>query len=337
MDTSKALALLQIPDECAAFEGQIRQKKTNFIVIEELHDFTTGKRVITTSWKIASTIESFGAYVYNVVSNYIHHFNYDVVAGSGNVVLQKDAKQVQNGFWFGESKAELSAGSFRVINDIGMNTTTTGQPTNYDNPPVRAGVVYRVQISRTKGANGVIKTFTGKRSFVPYTVSQLTALTGLSRTQLAEATATEFLITPVNNDTHITSIAMEVQKTDNVYKGVFHINGVPANEFQGKITSFGVAAPSFVFRWILRNQTPASATVYGQSVLRQYAATADNTILVKSGSADDFDAGLNTLTYDENTTEVATLIAMAEFLPAQGKNENAGSLVNLESGMIEVW
>jgi hypothetical protein len=336
MDTSKALSLLQIPDDCAAFEGQIRQKKTSFIVIEELNDFTSGKRVITTSWKVASKTESFGAYPYNLISNYIHHFNYDVIQGE-QFTLHKDAVMTDSGRWFGESKAIITPTSFKVCSDIGLNTTPTGQPTDYNNPPVRAGIVYRVQISKTKGANGAIKTYVGKQSYVPYTVNQLTALTGLTRTQIAELACTEFIITPVNNDTHITSIAMDVEKNDNVYTGVFHINGVPANSFQGKITSFGAIAPSYAFRWILRNNTPDKATIYGQSAMAQYSASDDNSIFIQAGTEDKIDVATKVLTYDEGTEEVATLIAMAEFLPAQGKNENAGLLINLESGLSEVW
>jgi hypothetical protein len=50
-----------------------------------------------------------------------------------------------------------------------------------------------------------------------------------------------------------------------------------------------------------------------------------------------YDALDKTLTYNPALQEQAALIAYMEFLPANGKNENCGKLLNLETGVEVIF
>lgn len=342
MDRQKALELLRIPNECGVYEGQIQTKTNRYLVIEEVNDFTTGKRVITNNVRVEESTQLFGAYTFNLISAYLHAYGHDVVGVENGVFKTYKPQTVNGGYWFGWERAEIvptnTGYSFDVISNIGVNATATGAQTDPNNPPVRAGVVYKVQVAITKSADGTIKRTTFKKKYVPYTVNQLVALTGMSSEEISYATRVSFNIVPVNPETHVTSIAMDIEATESTLKGIFHINGVPANSItQPLIASYGKVCPSYVFRWILYNSTPTTPTVFGQSALATFDAMADNTITYVSGITDGYDSASKTLTFNAGLSSNATIVATAEFLPAQGKNETAGMTYGLETGLKDLY
>ena len=337
MSTQKALELLRIPDECAQYEGQVRTRTTRNIVVVETFDFTSGKLVKSLSWEIRETTVPFGAYAFNLISNYIHHFNHEVLPDSDVFTLYKPF-ETRGTSWFSESKVRIEAGAngsynFDVITPPVFNVNRDGSPANIDNPPMRN--ILKVQRSLTKAADGTIKTWTGGAKYVPYTYQQAAEITGMDLTDMAEVTRTTFTILPFSNLTHVTSIAMEITNEGNSFGGQFYVNGQVATGGSSLITSYGKPCPSFVFRWVLYNG--AGTNSWGGTAVAQFTASAENAIAVVPGMENSYDAGTRTMTYAEGLQENPKLLAMAEFLPATGKQENAGVTFGLESNLIEIW
>lgn len=340
MNTQKALELLQIPNDCSPFEGQVRSKTSRSIAVIENYDFTSGKLVRSTSFEVRETNQDFGAYMFNLISNYIHHFNHEYVGLNefGEIELFKPFQTTSTG-WINWQKVIINGSSFDVINPIWMNVNRDGSAASVDNPTVNGGYAYRIQRSITRSSDGTIKTYNSKKQYVPYTKQQLMDITGMSDIELAEACRTSFNYVSVNPETHVTSISMDIQRENNQYTGTFHINGMPANTLtlSSLTTSYGKPCPSFVFRWLLINSQPSGPTIYGQSALASFTASDNNTVTVQQGSVDSYDPTSKTFTFNPQLEQSASLIAMAEFLPATGKQENAGAIYGLESNLKYVW
>jgi hypothetical protein len=98
------------------------------------------------------------------------------------------------------------------------------------------------------------------------------------------------------------------------------------------MASYGKLFPNFIFRWMLYNGQNNSMTT-GATWLKQYSASENNTIIVNSGET--FNVNGNEVTFNNNSP--AELIAYMECLPAQGKNENTGALVDLKTGLEKLW
>jgi hypothetical protein len=343
MSTQKALELLQLPDECQQFEGQIQSKTSRFLIVEETHDFTVSPRKISTRVYVSSSTELFGAYTFNMISNYIHSYGHGMPVFNGSVMTtNKPRVYGDNGRWMPWQMVELypseSGGghSFDVISDIGMNVNTDGTPSNPDNPFVRGGVFYRVQKSITRSSDGTTKTWTSKKQFVRWTVGQLCSVTGMTAEEISYNTRVTFNSVSVSPETHVTSISMDIETLpDNKIRGVFHINGEPATGAPGKVASYGKSCPSFVFRWNLYNE--AGRTPYGSSVTASFTSDEDNTVSIVAGAKDMYDPIKRELMFNQSLETNAQVVAYAEFLPAQGKNENAGMVYGLETGIKDIW
>jgi len=341
---SKALELLQLPEDCGQFEGQVTTKTSRHIIINEIQDYTVSPKKITTEVRSAETTQLFGVYTLNLLSMYLHAYGHEVEeVGEGIMKTNKERVFSDSSRWFPWQKVSIepttNGHSYDVISDIGLNAVHDpfgGGTTDFNNPPVRAGVFYKTITTITKSGTGAIKVYTGKKKYVNWTVSQLVEATGMSEAELAVAARTTFNSVKVNPDTHITSIAMGLERpSETSVKGVFHVNGVPVTGSLMKITSYNKMCPSFKFRWNLYNR--AGVNAYGSSVMVEFAANADNTINFVAGTTDSFNPDTSTLTYDESLPTNANLVGYAEFLPAQGKNENAGRTIVLESGLEEIW
>jgi len=210
--------------------------------------------------------------------------------------------------------------------------------TDFNDAPTLSGTVYRVQKTITKNSLGQIKTTTGSKKVVSYNRIAFEALTGLSYSEFAAAVRTTFEIVSVSNATHVTSIAMEItSNAENKYRGTFMVNGEPATAASGLITSYGKQWPGFVFMWRLYNDQPTTPNATGASAQAGFAAADDNEITILAGTEDKYDAGLRTFTFNESNPNNAQLIAYAECLPATGKQENWGSVIYPETGLIENW
>jgi hypothetical protein len=131
---------------------------------------------------------------------------------------------------------------------------------------------------------------------------------------------------------------MEIRANGSTTDGVFHINGVPANDLSVPlIASYGQPALAHKFRWLLYNHAPTGPTIYGQSVMAEFTGSESTTITVVEGDVDKYDSATAVMTFDANYPANAKLVATAEFYPAQGKNETAGAEYYPETGMTDIW
>jgi hypothetical protein len=348
----KALELLNIPSEFEEVNGQVNTVTDNIIIIEKTFDFlrkgasdavkpenisikiTTGSQVVLNSDMIntidplkTKSISLFGAYSYNMIANYIHGFNYQHIPGTKTLVKDNrsfvceptsdgwDLKTLNNPFIASSDKVNptLMGGTFIVLNRI-----ISGQKS------VKAdGTVTIIKENITVNRH--------RRATV--TKNELESW-GFDFNEIQNATAKVFNVKTVNPSTHVTSMAMDVELTDNSYKGVVYINGVKFNEipYTSLMASYGKLFPNFIFRWMLYNGQNNSMTT-GATWLKQYSASENNTIIVNSGET--FNVNGNEVTFNNNSP--AELIAYMECLPAQGKNENTGALVDLKTGLEKLW
>ena len=342
MSIQKALELLQLPDECARYEGQIQTRTNRALIVEETHDFTVSPKSVSVKTYVSTTSELFGAYTLNLLSNYLHAYGHDIVSIDENMIVTTKPRETgTGGHWFPWQKVELYSNetghSFDVISDVGLNVDPiTKLPSDPASPPVRPGVFFRIQKTITRSSSGTIRTWTSKRQFVRWSLEQLKAITGMTEEQIAFNTRMTFNSVVVDPQTHVTSIAMDIEKvSDNQIKGIFHINGEPATGSPNKIASYGKICPSFAFRWNLYNQPGTNA--YGASATAGFNASQDNTITLVPGTVDSYNPETKVITYNSQLENDPMIVAYAEFLPAQGKNENAGRSYFVETGMEDIW
>ncbi len=155
-------------------------------------------------------------------------------------------------------------------------------------------------------SNGVRILISKKGTYIP--VADLPSLFGKTIEELEEALKTDIGCATLNRDTHITSTSIEIVKEGNEYKGITYYSGIDASVIKpsGKITSYNKSYPGHVNRWILKQWNPDGTTaalagnVYGQTWMKQYSSTEDNTINVVAGDFTSYDATTKTLTYNNS-------------------------------------
>lgn len=345
-NTQKALELLELPDEAAMFEGQVNTKISRFIVVNEYYDFTklvSGKPTITKDITTQSRTEKFGLYVFNYLNSLLHSFNHRFVSFDGSeMVLQKDffVKETTVGpfagqvYWHGQENAFITEAGIDLIVTPYQNASTNGLPTNYETAPTRSGVVYLQQWAKTKVNGSFVKM--GSLKVKNYTRQQIESMLSMNEQEIAYETRTTFVRTAVNPETHVTSIAMDIEQNGEFVKGILYINGEKHTDINesGMITSYGKTWPGFIFDWRLYNDAPPAQTLFGSSVTVRFGAQEDNTIKVIAGSGDGYDNQSRTMIYNADNPNMAKLIAYIELLPAQGKNENAGRVYYPETGVF---
>lgn len=346
-NTQKALELLNVPEEFGKYNGQVKQKISRYAVIEETNDFTSGKLVKTVRTYVGSTVQNFGVYAFNLLSNYINAYDFEPQA-DGTLFKPYSEKTVTAGpyigktYWFGSTVADfqeqVNGASFDVHDCPYNNADITGNPTNFANAPTLSGKVYKVQISKTKDATGAIKVYTGAKKVVSMKRQEFEALTGWSYEEFAANCRTSFVISYVSPDTHITSMALDIEVSGNQIKGVPYINGVKHTDIPNLgslITSYGKPWPSFIFDWRIYNEAGINAV--GSSVSVRFQANEDNTVTVVAGNDDAYDAATRTLMYNAPLETLAKIVAYIECLPAQGKDENVGRVFYPETGIEVNW
>lgn len=348
MNTQKAIELLELPLEAAAFEGQVRSKISRYIVIDEKYDFTQivgGKPTITRTWRVGQRTEAFGLYVFNYIANLLHSFSHEIVSASATeieTVKPFTTATVTQGpfagqtYWYGEQRAYITALGIDLAVTPYQNADVKGFPTNHQTAPTTAGVVYVQQWAKTS-KNGQFLPM-GSLKVKSYSRQDIEALTGMNESELAYTTRTTFVRTAVDNTQYVTSMALDIEVNGNQIKGVPYINGLKHSDIPNLgslITSYGKPWPSFIFDWRIYNEAGINAV--GSSVSVRFQANEDNTVTVVAGNDDAYDAATKTLTYNAPLDTLAQIVAYIECLPAQGKNENVGRVFYPETGIEVNW
>lgn len=353
MSTQKALDLLGLPDEMAPFEGQIQKRITRGIRIYENNDFTSGKQVITYTAELAPEVTSaFGAYPFNLAANYLYHNAFSIVGDTPEgFVLLNAAKWVRHGADSGLAGQNVYYVQSRVI--FGRNiygpvmhfeyepyeTVWQGKAEDMKDPMIRAAYHARVIVKGSDGKPRV--SWQSRYAITPkrrLRRAEVLRLLNMNIEQLMYATRWSYQIAKVDPSTHITSIAMDIETDGNKQKSVVYINGKDAQsfEYQRLTNSFGQTYSGYMWMWRLHNGPRIGGStdnVYGSTLNIPLAPGTDSTITVEPGVSNVYDQLDKTLTYDPNQKEQAALVAYMEFLPANGKNENCGKLLNLETGV----
>lgn len=350
----KALLLLELPAECGPFDGQIRQKITRSILITTTKDFMNSKDgypVTTKQFTVQTKVEDFGQYFLNMLSMQIHDYGNQIDGVEDGVLkLSKDTKfaTVDVGpfkgktYWYPWNKIEVynagdnNGGIFmdmQVSPFLNVDMRGNPEPTDNLNPLTRTGLIYESVITLTSTG----KKIQTRPKAIAFTRQQMEEL-GYPEDRLAYETRTTFAGMKVDHTTHISSMGMDIaESTKGVrsFVGVPYFNGLQLGEL-GKpitefITAYGKKSQSYYFWWRLYNTKPTRSTVFGQSAMSgSYPLSMDNKVEVNDGSIDGFSHGVFTVNF--MAPETARLLAYMEEWPAQGKNLNAGKILNLESG-----
>jgi hypothetical protein len=344
MNPTKAMQLLDLPSDVSVFDGQINKKTTFSILWTEINDYRTGKKVTTNEFATMSSTQAFGAYAFNLISNYIHAYGctpigWDDTNDEYTMFKESFDKTITQGpfagmtYRFSYQKVVLSKSESNmvVLSEPYIYTNSDGTPTSASDP----WILLQKQV-KTITQSG---TTTGSRRAVRIKANLFKSMSGWTDLETTLLTRTEFPIVKVDPSKFITSIGMDIERpAENQYKGVFHVNGVPANtlSLSTMLTSYGKFCPSYVFQWRLYN-SPNTNDMYGATKTVSFTASAANTVTCVSGSADGYDTTTKTFTYDPNLPTSASILAYAEFLPAQGKNENVGRIFDLETRVEKTW
>lgn len=347
---SRALELLQIPEETGSFNGQIALMQKYQLVETELVDFTkmvlnplTGKKEPTKTSTFSTDVasSSFGAYVLNMISNYIHGFDFSVVGQMGaSYVMTKpymEFEQEGKTYWIGWSRADISQFTTQdgiegvdlvVTAEQGMNTSMTG-PVPHD-INVMTVTIYKKTFVKTSTSTPT--TFT--KSYPKYTVAKLMEKAKMNETQLSNSFRTvyrAFKKSPLN---FCNSLATDIVIGDDKLTGEVYINGILSKDipYTSLTASYGKKLPGFVVRWKLYHPSIQQG-VYGAAWNIQMGSTEDNTINITKGDSVSYNSDTKTLTYPEGSK----LVFDFEFLPAQGKNETWGTVIDLDTMIKTVY
>lgn len=354
-NTQLAIELLGLPQECSSFEGQVQTKTTKSLRIYEVTDFTVFPKKVYYEFEFVEKNELFGAYAFNLISNYLYSYGHQIEEirdGYMETLKPATTSTVNVGpmsgktYYNGWQKTKISPNSkgdgysFVVSTEPWMNVNKDGTPADMTNPLPLPGTCYKYARTKTKSSTtGAINIWTSRN---PVTQnlrrSDILSIIKMTEQEYAEKIGVVFNIVKVSNQTHITSLAMDVVDVDlNKKKGIFYINGEDTQKKSpsGMITSYAKTYPGHIFQWRLYNGDEQG--VYGSTLTKQYSSSEDTTINIAVGSTNTFDVMNKTLTYNFARPEVAKLLAYAEFLPAQGKNECMGRMYNLETGEETNW
>jgi hypothetical protein len=353
MSTAKSLDLLGLPQELAPFEGQIQTRVTRSIRIYENNDFTSGKQVVYYTAEIGPEVTSlFGAYPFNLAAGYIYHGAFSPMGQRPEgYVLFKPSTWVRHeapsglagqNVYYVQSKVTFAHTMQGAVMDFEFEpyeTTWQGKAEDMKDPMIRAAYYARVI---TKGADGKPRvSWTSRNVITPkrrLRRAEVLRLMNMTIDDLMFATRWSYHIAKVSPQTHITSIAMDIEVLpDSQYKSVVYVNGQDVLDFDYRAltNSFGKKYEGFMWMWRLHNGPRIGGTtdnVYGSTLNIPLAPDVDSTITVEPGVSNVYDTIEKTLVYNPNLQEQATLLCYMEFLPANGKNEGTGKTYNLETG-----
>ena len=329
---SKALRVAELPDSFATYNGRFTSKLSTILVEKKIHDFTKrvkGQPTITSTFEFRPTSSFITGYAFNLLSDYIHDFDYDVVDDSTLFRAHAVSTATQGPFagqtyWNGFKKVLLERGRITHLSNPFKNTTFTGypEPTGGLNPSMT--ILREEYVKTTSGLST-----RPSKSYPSYTMNDILAKTGLTFDELCEKLATVFIVeTDLSPDQYVLSVGAEVEITDNTYTGNVYYNGINTKDFKpsGLITSYGKTYPGHVTRWILYNGA-INIESYGATWMLQESSSAVNDIKVVEGDEFSWNSETRTLTYNKNLS--ADLHFQYEELPAQGKNQSDLVMIKL--------
>ncbi len=361
---SKAIELLNIPDELGIFNGQLQKKITPQILETVTTDYTnvevttsltgkkTAKRVVkvTKEYSVITKEEKFGGYGLNVISSWINGFNYEYL-GETEGVHQLFSPEFQGTinvgpftgktYNFNWSKIDLIKTDTGAILDYmwdqGRNTDNFGNPieNELDSKVIiqRRNRIITGSISiKSTGEYSVtnVRTTTSRPTTATVTKGYLLGAMDIEELDLAEMLKVTFVVQDQPHDTHVENIGCSITVNGNLFKGDVFINGIDSEQipYTTLTASMGLKFPNFVQRWHLYNGD-INDLVYGSTDTITFGASELNEITVIAGDLFSYDATTKTLTYDQS--KPAELWFQFECLPAQGKNEGWTVAIDLKT------
>lgn len=353
INIEKALEVLGLPAEFEAYNGQIQQRINRGYTIFENNDFSSGKKVITYTVEKRESTEMFGLYPLNLASMmlYTSGFTLEGMTDKGYHLWQERkavlheppsgiagqvVHYVESNIYFNVDRVDFTYEPYEtVVNGIADDMT---------NPFVRVQYKSRL-LSKDATGKTVIK-WTSRAAITPkkrFRLNEFLQLAGITEQELIWNYRITYPIVPVKGETHITSVAMDIeQPTTTSIKSTVYINGIDATKFdyQKLITSFGKLCAGYMQQYRLHNGPRANQTAmnpYGSTLDIGQNPTGDSTINLQVGGENSWNSGTRTLTYNASLVDDARVLAYMEFLPAQGKNECAGKLISLETGIESMY
>ena len=353
INIDKALEVLGLPPEFEAYNGQIQQRINRGYTIFENNDFSSGKNVISYSVERRENTEMFGLYPLNFAAMMLYTSGYTLEGMTDKGYhLYQERKAVLH-----EAPSGLAGQLIRYVeSNIYFNvdrieytyepyeTVVNGVADDMVNPIVRVQYKSRVLSKDSKG-NTVVK-WTSRGAITPkkrFRRDEFLQLAGITAQEFVWNCRITYPIVPVKGETHITSIAMDIeQPTPTSVKSTVYINGIDANKFEYKklINSFGQTYSGYMQQYRLHNgqrENPTAMNVYGSTLDIGQNSTQDSTINLQVGGTNAWNSNTRTLTYNASLVDDARVLAYMEFLPAGGKNENCGKWLSLETGIESLY
>lgn len=354
INIDKALEVLGLPAEMEAYNGQVQTRTVRTITIYENNDFTSGKQVINYSVEFNEAAPAlFGAYPFNLAAGWIYQGAFSIAGQTDKgYKLHKPAMAVKH-----EAPSGLAGQTVHYVeSSIYFNPSTidfvyepyetvvNGIAEDMKDPIIRAQYKARVI---TKGADGKPRvSWTSRYAITPKRKlrrAEFLKIAGISMDEVMWKCRHTYNIVPVKGETHITSIAMDIEKPSaTTLNSTVYINGIDANTFNYKtlINSFGKTYDGYMYMYRLNNGPRIGGTtdnVYGSTLNIPLTPGADSTINLEAGSVNAYNIATKTLTYNPDLIDEASIIAYMEFLPANGKNENCGKEISLETGIEKLF
>jgi len=353
-NTQKALELLGLPEEFAAYDGQIKTRIQRQAWIYEVTDTTTSPFKTYYTWGMdADKTDLFGMYPLNYAAGAIAHMGY-MYEGieDGVATLTKPSMfakhQAPSGLagqtvYYVWSQIKMSEQGIDLISEP-YETTWKGVADDMTDPMIRIG--YKARLIG-KGADGkpTVK-WTSKYAINPkrrIRKAEFLKLINMPLEDFMYQTRWTWNRVATDPNTHINNIAMDIEQLPgSQVKSVFYINGVDAQTFNYKslINSFDKTYSGYIWMYRLNNGvtvTPGVDNAYGSTLNIGLDPAKDSTITVVPGSVNKWDSMTKTLTYNPDLTYDASLLSYMEFLPAGGKNENTGKEYFLETGIEKLF
>jgi hypothetical protein len=355
INISKALEVLGLPQEMEAYNGQVQTRVMRGITVYENYDSTSGKMVIyyTVEFNTPAPV-AFGLYPFNFAANSIYHMGHQVLGQTPRgFTLKRPSTWVvhpaisglagQNVYYV-ESNIYFTPTTIEQTYEP-YETVVNGVADDMKDPMIRCQYKARLWGRDTTGTK-VVK-WESKYAITPKKKLRRAEFLKLIPNKTMDDVIWESRVTynivPVKGETHITSIAMDIDKpTNNTLNSTVYINGVDAKTFDYKklINSFGKLYDGYMQMYRLNNGPSTTITtdnVYGSTLNIGCNPNEDNAITIAAGSTNSYNIINKTLTYNPDLTEEAKLIAYMEFLPAGGKNENCGKEISLETGIEKLF
>jgi len=353
INIDKALEVLGLPPEFEAYNGQIQQRINRGYTVYENNDFSSGKNVITYTVEQRQSTELFGLYPLNYAAMmlYTGGFTLEGMTDKGYHLLQarkavlheppssragQVVHYVESNIYFNADRVEFTYEPYEtVVNGIAEDMT---------NPVVR--VQYKSRLLGKDATGKTVVKWTSRGTITPkkrFRRDEFLQLAGITEEQLVWNCRITYPIVPVKGETHITSVAMDIeQPTPTSVKSTVYINGIDANTFDYKklINSFGQTYGGYMQQYRLYNgprSIETSINVYGSTLDIGQNPTQDSTLNLQVGGSNTYNATNRTLTYNPSLVDDAKLLAYMEFLPANGKNECAGKWLSLETGIENLY